>query len=52
MADGHQSDVVLRIGFLTENPDANLAEYMQKFDIVVVGDGDMSIVNHIIQLLT
>ena len=44
MADGHDADTVLKIGFLTKNPEKNLAEYMQKFDIVLVGDGGMGIV--------
>jgi 5'-nucleotidase len=49
MADGHDADTVLKIGFLTKNPEKNLAEYMQKFDIVLVGDGDMGIIIDTIQ---
>ena len=51
MADGHDADTVLKIGFLTKNPEKNLWEYMQKFDIVLVGDGDMGVVVDILKNL-
>lgn len=51
MADGYDADTVLKIGFLTKNPEKNLREYMQKFDIVLVGDGDMGVVVDILKNL-
>ncbi len=44
MADGHETEIVLKIGILTkEDPTPHdIQSYQEAFDIVLIGDGDMS----------
>jgi hypothetical protein len=51
MSDGIQHDVVLRIGFLNVNVEDRMAEYQDKFDIVLTGDPEMDIVIAIFDML-
>ncbi|XP_041973036.1 7-methylguanosine phosphate-specific 5'-nucleotidase [Aricia agestis] len=52
MAEGmDHCDVVVKIGFLGRNTDANLHNYMNKFDVVLVNDHTMDIANAILKRL-
>lgn len=41
MADGMPHDVVVRVGLLNDNIDANLAKYTEAFDLVLTGDASL-----------
>ncbi|XP_050362676.1 7-methylguanosine phosphate-specific 5'-nucleotidase-like [Nymphalis io] len=50
MAEGMEHcDVIIKIGFLGRNTDANLQNYVNKFDIVLVNDHTMDIANAILK---
>ncbi|XP_047545940.1 7-methylguanosine phosphate-specific 5'-nucleotidase [Vanessa atalanta] len=50
MAEGMEHcDVIIKIGFLGRNTDANLQNYVKKFDIVLVNDHSMDIANAILK---
>ncbi|KAF0362328.1 5-nucleotidase, cytosolic III [Gigaspora margarita] len=48
MADGIQHEICLTIGFLNHDVEDYIDTYLETFDIVVVNDGPMDIVNHIL----
>ncbi len=41
MTAGIKHDIILRIGFLNENIEGNLAKYKEEFDVVITDDGSM-----------
>lgn len=50
MAEGMEHcDVVIKVGFLGHHAEANLQNYLKKFDIVLVNDPTMDIVNAILK---
>lgn len=50
MADGVATSALLKIGFLNDNiVPKRLATYTENYDVVVVGDGSMEIVNQILR---
>lgn len=52
MAEGMEHcDVIIKIGFLGRNTDANLQNYINMFDIVLVNDHTMDVANAILKLL-
>ncbi|KAL4709329.1 hypothetical protein ACJJTC_007061 [Scirpophaga incertulas] len=52
MAEGMEHcDVVIKVGFLGRNVDGNLPNYLDKFDIVLVNDPTMDVVNAILELI-
>lgn len=52
MAEGMQHcDVIIKVGFLGRNTDANLQNYKDKFDIVLVNDPTMEVPNSILKLI-
>ncbi|GBP07080.1 7-methylguanosine phosphate-specific 5'-nucleotidase [Eumeta japonica] len=52
MADGmDHCDTVLKIGYLQQNMDSNLQNYLNKFDIVLMNDPTLNIVNAIVKLI-
>ncbi|CAG5044776.1 unnamed protein product [Parnassius apollo] len=52
MAEGmDHCDVVIKIGFLGRNAEANLQNYLKKFDIVLVNDSTMDVPNAILKLV-
>ncbi|XP_038213760.1 7-methylguanosine phosphate-specific 5'-nucleotidase [Zerene cesonia] len=52
MAEGMEHcEVIIKVGFLGRNVDANLQNYMNKFDIVLVNDHTMDSVNAICKLI-
>ncbi|XP_045492528.1 7-methylguanosine phosphate-specific 5'-nucleotidase [Colias croceus] len=52
MAEGmDHCDVIIKVGFLGRNVDANLNNYMNKFDIVLVNDHTMDVANAICKLM-
>ena len=48
MSDGVNFDEILRVGFLNDKVPERMEEYKQKFDVVLVGDGDLG---YVMQLL-
>ncbi|CAG9792191.1 unnamed protein product [Diatraea saccharalis] len=52
MAEGMEHcDVVIKIGFLSNNVEANLPNYLNKFDIVLTNEHTMDVVNAILKLM-
>lgn len=52
MAEGMEHcDVVIKVGFLDRNVEGNLPNYLSKFDIVLVNDPTMDVVNAILKLI-
>lgn len=52
MAEGMEHcDVVIKVGFLGHKAEGNLENYLKKFDIVLVNDPTMDIVNAILKLV-
>ncbi|XP_050679976.1 7-methylguanosine phosphate-specific 5'-nucleotidase [Leptidea sinapis] len=52
MAEGMaHCDVIVKIGFLGRNVEANLQNYLEKFDIVLVNDHTMDVANAILKLV-
>ncbi|XP_072941972.1 7-methylguanosine phosphate-specific 5'-nucleotidase [Epargyreus clarus] len=52
MAEGMEHcDVVIKVGFLGHSAEGNLQNYLNKFDIVLVNDQTMDIVNAILKLV-
>ncbi|GBB94177.1 hypothetical protein RclHR1_02300018 [Rhizophagus clarus] len=51
MSSGIKHDVCLNIGFLNYDNDEILKIYLEKFDIVVTGDGPMDVANMILQAI-
>ncbi|CAI2190715.1 12104_t:CDS:2, partial [Funneliformis geosporum] len=49
MADGIKHDVCLTIGFLNHDVENLLKSYLENFDVVVIDDGPMDVVNIILQ---
>jgi len=47
MVEGFDFDEIIRIGFLNEKIDENRQKYLENFDIVITGDGDMGYVNEL-----
>jgi len=41
-------DIIIKIGFLNENVDKNLALYRKNFDVVITDDGSMDFVNELL----
>lgn len=51
MSSGVKHDVCLNIGFLNYDNDEVLKIYLEKFDIVVTGDGPMEVANMILRAI-
>ncbi|XP_069355489.1 7-methylguanosine phosphate-specific 5'-nucleotidase [Maniola hyperantus] len=52
MAEGMEHcDVIVKIGFLGRNTEANLQNYINKFDIVLVNEHTMDVANAILKLV-
>uniref|UniRef100_A0A1E1WSJ8 5'-nucleotidase n=1 Tax=Pectinophora gossypiella TaxID=13191 RepID=A0A1E1WSJ8_PECGO len=52
MAEGMEHcDVVIKVGFLGHNTDDNLQNYLNKFDVVLVHEPSMDVVNAILKLV-
>lgn len=52
MAEGMEHcDVVVKVGFLGNNAEGNLKNYLNKFDIVLVNEPSVDVVNAILQFL-
>ncbi|CAH0721461.1 unnamed protein product, partial [Brenthis ino] len=52
MAEGmDHCDVIVKVGFLGRNTDANLQNYIDKFDIVLVNEHTMDVPNAILKLV-
>lgn len=52
MAEGmERRDVVLKVGFLNQNAEGNLRNYLNKFDIVLVHEPSVHAVNAILKLI-
>lgn len=51
MSDGIPHATVLKIGFLSANIEEALPQYLDKFDIVLLDDQTMEVVNSILQLV-
>lgn len=51
MADGVNTDAVIKIGFLYHNQEGNLPLYMEMFDIVLLDDQSVDIPRAIINLV-
>lgn len=49
MAEGFDYNNMLSVGFLNKNIEANLEYYQNTFDVVIMGDGDLSFVNNLLQ---
>jgi len=49
MAQGIQSDNLLKIGFLNEEVEKNLEAFQQAYDLIILEDGSLEIVNNILQ---
>ena len=49
MANGLNSDNIIKIGFLNENPEKNLEAYKRDFDVVILNDSGMSYVNSLME---
>ncbi|KAH9363099.1 hypothetical protein HPB48_014119 [Haemaphysalis longicornis] len=49
LAGNQQQDVVLRIGFLNSRIEERLPQYMNSFDIVLLDDQTMDVVNGILR---
>lgn len=45
MADGYDLETVIKVGFLNAGEDELLEEYTARYDVVVLGDGDMECVH-------
>lgn len=52
MAEGmDHCDVVVKVGFLGHSAEGNLPNYKKKFDIVLVNEPSMDIVNAMVKLV-
>ncbi|XP_052737924.1 7-methylguanosine phosphate-specific 5'-nucleotidase isoform X2 [Bicyclus anynana] len=52
MAEGMEHcDVIVKIGFLGRNTEANLQSYMDKFDVVLVNEHTMDVANAILNMV-
>ncbi|XP_047517377.1 7-methylguanosine phosphate-specific 5'-nucleotidase [Pieris napi] len=52
MAEGmDHCDVIIKVGFLGRNVEGNLQNYLNKFDIVLVNDHTVNVVNAILKLM-
>lgn len=52
MAEGMEHcDVVIKVGFLGHHAESNLQNYLNKFDVVLVNEPSMDVVNAILKLL-
>lgn len=52
MAEGMEHcDVVIKVGFLGNNKEGNLQKYLEKFDIVLVNESSVDVVNAILKLV-
>jgi 5'-nucleotidase len=49
MAEGSDYNDIIKIGFLNEKVEENLQSFKDKFDVVILGDPDMSYVNDLLQ---
>jgi len=49
MIEGFDFDEIIRIGFLNENVSENKQKYLENFDVVITGDGDMNYVNDLLK---
>jgi 5'-nucleotidase len=47
MSDGTEHDCILKIGFLNSNIEENLQEFSEKFDALILNDGNFEFVNKI-----
>lgn len=54
MTDGHNPDVLLRIGLITkaEQTKQDKKAYSEVFDIVFIGDGDLRFLSEFLKYLT
>jgi len=51
MVRGFNYETLLKFGFLNYNIEENLERYKENFDVVIIGDGDMSFINDLIKQL-
>lgn len=49
MVDGFDYDEIIKIGFLNEKVEENKQKYLESFDVVITGDGDMEYVNELMK---
>ena len=49
MAEGFESDNILRIGFLNEDVEENLEAYKKTFDQIILNDSSMQPVNSLLK---
>lgn len=48
MADGlDEKETVLKVGFLNDKIEERKQEYLDQFDLLIVNDGPMSLVNEV-----
>ncbi|MDQ7023569.1 MAG: hypothetical protein Q9M97_08815 [Candidatus Gracilibacteria bacterium] len=49
MVDGFEYKNLIKIGFLNEKESALLENYKEKYDLIITGDGDFSVINEIME---
>ena len=49
MVDEKECNVLIRVAFLNENVEERLEIFKQNFDVVIIGDGDFSFVNELME---
>ncbi len=49
MIEGFDYDNLIKIGFLNENVEENFEEYKNNFDVIMIGDGDFSFINNLME---
>ncbi len=49
MAEGSDSNDVIKIGFLNENVEENLEQFKEAFDVVLLGDPGMDYINELLE---
>ena len=51
MIRGFSYENLIKIGFLNENVEENLKKYKEKYDIILLNDGNFDYVNELIERL-
>ena len=52
MGDGIEANVKLTIGFLNHDKELLLAQYIDIFDIVVLNDAPMDLINNLLSVIS
>lgn len=49
MIEGFEYNNLIKIGFLNEDVESNLKNYKKVYDVIIIGDGDFSYINELIE---